>query len=101
MFRHTSIIIYYDRHIAQEKNAPLPSGKVSADTPGGFVTKSQINIIKNQGYIVTLWSVDSRNWRKPGVNRIVSNVVQRFFAKQELGLTNCHSQSEASSFCTY
>jgi peptidoglycan/xylan/chitin deacetylase (PgdA/CDA1 family) len=47
--------------------------------PGGFVTKSQINMIKNQGYVVTLWSVDSRDWRKPGVNRIVSNVVQKVF----------------------
>jgi peptidoglycan/xylan/chitin deacetylase (PgdA/CDA1 family) len=47
--------------------------------PRGFVTKSQISIIKNQGYVVTLWSVDSEDWRKPGVDRIVSNVVQKVF----------------------
>lgn len=47
--------------------------------PGGFVTKSQIDVINNQGYVVTLWSVDSRDWRKPGVKQIVSNVVQKVF----------------------
>ncbi|MFZ3371707.1 MAG: polysaccharide deacetylase family protein, partial [Desulfitobacteriaceae bacterium] len=47
--------------------------------PGGFITKSQINVIRNQGYVVTLWSVDSRDWSNPGVNRIVSNVVQKVF----------------------
>ena len=47
--------------------------------PGGFVTKSQINVIKNQGYVVTLWSVDSKDWRNPGVSRIVNNVVQKVF----------------------
>lgn len=47
--------------------------------PGGFVSKNQIEMIKNQGYVVTLWSVDGRDWRKPGVNRIISNVVQNVF----------------------
>ena len=47
--------------------------------PGGFVTKSQIESIKNQGYVVTIWSVDSRDWRRPGVDRIVDNVVQKVF----------------------
>jgi len=47
--------------------------------PGGFVTKSQIVSIKNQGYVVTLWSVDSKDWRKPGVDQIVNNVIQKVF----------------------
>jgi peptidoglycan/xylan/chitin deacetylase (PgdA/CDA1 family) len=47
--------------------------------PGGYVTKSQIEMIKDQGYVVTLWSVDSRDWRRPGVDGIVSNVVQKAF----------------------
>ena len=47
--------------------------------PGGFVTKGQIELIKNQDYVVTLWSVDSGDWRKPGVERIVTNVVQKVF----------------------
>ena len=32
MYRHMPIVILYARHFAQEKSAPLPSGKVSADT---------------------------------------------------------------------
>lgn len=47
--------------------------------PGGFVTKGLIEMIKNQGYVVTLWSVDSRDWRRPGVDQIVDNVVQNVF----------------------
>ena len=47
--------------------------------PGGYVTKSEIERIKDQGYIVTLWSVDSRDWRRPGVDQIVRNVVQKAF----------------------
>ncbi|MDR3542499.1 MAG: polysaccharide deacetylase family protein [Desulfosporosinus sp.] len=47
--------------------------------PGGYVTKNQIEMIKDQGYVVTLWSVDSRDWRRPGVEGIVSNVAQKAF----------------------
>ena len=43
--------------------------------PGGFVSKSLIEAIKNKGYIYTLWSIDSKDWRRPGVDRIVNNVL--------------------------
>ncbi|MHB1653367.1 MAG: polysaccharide deacetylase family protein [Desulfitobacteriaceae bacterium] len=43
--------------------------------PGGYASKSQIETIKNQGYVVTLWSIDSKDWRRPGVDRIVDNVL--------------------------
>jgi peptidoglycan/xylan/chitin deacetylase (PgdA/CDA1 family) len=47
--------------------------------PGGYVTQSEIERIKDQGYTVTLWSVDSKDWKRPGVDQIVSNVVQKAF----------------------
>lgn len=45
--------------------------------PGGFASKSQIAAIKNKGYIVTLWNVDSKDWREPGVDRIINNVLNK------------------------
>lgn len=47
--------------------------------PGGFTLKSQTEIINRNGYEVILWSADSRDWRKPGVNRIKKNVLSNVF----------------------
>lgn len=47
--------------------------------PGGFLSKSQLETIKSNGHIVALWSVDSKDWRNPGVNQIVNNVVKNVF----------------------
>ena len=43
--------------------------------------QQRVRAIKKQGYIFTLWSIDSKDWREPGVNRIVSNVVQKVFPR--------------------
>lgn len=43
--------------------------------PGGYASKNLIEAIKNKGYIFTLWSIDSKDWRRPGVDRIVDNVL--------------------------
>ncbi len=43
--------------------------------PGGYISKSQTDSINRNGYEVILWSADSRDWRKPGVNRIKKNVL--------------------------
>lgn len=45
--------------------------------PGGYASKSLIEAIKNKGYVVALWSVDSKDWRQPGVNRIINNVLSK------------------------
>ncbi|MDP4127665.1 MAG: polysaccharide deacetylase family protein [Bacillota bacterium] len=47
--------------------------------PGGLVSKKQLETIKNNGHIVALWSVDSKDWRNPGVKQIVDNVVKNVF----------------------
>lgn len=47
--------------------------------PGGFVSKAVIQGVKEKGYVFTLWSIDSKDWRNPGVNRIVQNVVGSSF----------------------
>lgn len=47
--------------------------------PGGIVSETVIAGVKEQGYILTLWSVDSNDWRNPGPNRIVENVVKNSF----------------------
>jgi peptidoglycan/xylan/chitin deacetylase (PgdA/CDA1 family) len=47
--------------------------------PGGFISKNQAEIINKNGYEVILWSADSRDWRKPGVNRIKKNVLSNVF----------------------
>lgn len=44
--------------------------------PGGFVNKTQLEIIKRNGHVVTLWSVDSKDWRNPGVATIKNNVLK-------------------------
>ncbi|WP_425801252.1 polysaccharide deacetylase family protein [Desulfitobacterium sp. Sab5] len=45
--------------------------------PGGYASKGVIAAIKKQEYIFTLWSVDSKDWRRPGVNRIMNNVMSK------------------------
>ena len=47
--------------------------------PGGFLSKSQLATIKNNGNIVALWSVDSKDWRNPGIKQIVDNVMKNVF----------------------
>ncbi|MDQ7093437.1 polysaccharide deacetylase family protein [Desulfosporosinus sp. PR] len=47
--------------------------------PGGFLTKWQLESIKKNGQVVALWSVDSKDWRNPGVNQIVKNVLDNVF----------------------
>jgi len=47
--------------------------------PGGFLSKSQLEIIKGNGHVVALWSVDSKDWRNPGIKQIVDNVMKHVF----------------------
>ncbi|GAB6154402.1 polysaccharide deacetylase family protein [Desulfosporosinus burensis] len=47
--------------------------------PGGFVSKTQLETVKKNGHIVVLWSVDSKDWRNPGVKPIVDNVMRDVF----------------------
>lgn len=47
--------------------------------PGGFVSKTQLETIKKNGHVVALWSADSKDWRNPGVYRIVDNVIKSVF----------------------
>ena len=47
--------------------------------PGGFVSKAVLQDVKAKGHVLTLWSIDSRDWRNPGVSRIVQNVVDHNF----------------------
>lgn len=47
--------------------------------PGGFLSKNQLETVKKNGHIVALWSVDSKDWRNPGVKQIVDNVMKSVF----------------------
>jgi len=47
--------------------------------PGGFLSNSQLEAVKKNGHIVALWSVDSKDWRNPGVKQIVDNVMKNVF----------------------
>ena len=47
--------------------------------PGGIISKSVIEGVKDKGYVLTLWSIDSKDWRNPGPTRIVQNVVKSSF----------------------
>jgi peptidoglycan/xylan/chitin deacetylase (PgdA/CDA1 family) len=47
--------------------------------PGGFLSKSQLEIIKGNGHVVALWSVDSKDWRNPGIKQIMDNVMKHVF----------------------
>jgi polysaccharide deacetylase family sporulation protein PdaB len=45
--------------------------------PGGFLNQTVINVSKQAGYKIIMWSwdEDSRDWSKPGINKIVSRVL--------------------------
>nr|WP_240762726.1 polysaccharide deacetylase family protein [Paenibacillus thalictri] len=45
--------------------------------PGGFYNENLISIAKEHGYLVVMWSwsKDSKDWRLPGVSKIVSKVL--------------------------
>ncbi len=43
--------------------------------PGGAYNKTVLNVARDMGYTVVLWSVDPRDWRKPPVNTIVDDVI--------------------------
>lgn len=47
--------------------------------PGGIVSKSIIKEVTDKGQILTLWSVDSRDWQNPGPKQIEQNVVKAIF----------------------
>lgn len=45
--------------------------------PGGYSSNRLIEAVQKQGYIFALWSVDSKDWRRPGINRIEENVISK------------------------
>lgn len=47
--------------------------------PGGIVSKSVVEEVKDTGRVLTLWSIDSNDWQNPGPTRIVRNVVKSSF----------------------
>jgi len=47
--------------------------------PGGRISKAQVQLIKDNGHVVTLWSLDSQDWLNPGPNRIIHNVIKAVF----------------------
>jgi len=47
--------------------------------PGGLISKIQLETVNKNGHIVALWSVDSKDWRNPGVKQIVDNVIKNVF----------------------
>lgn len=47
--------------------------------PGGLVSKTQMEATKRNGHVVALWSVDSKDWRNPGVKQIIDNVTKNVF----------------------
>lgn len=48
--------------------------------PGGYITKFQRENIEKKGYEVILWSVDSQDWRRPGVKGIINNVIKNVYS---------------------
>ncbi|MCM3006728.1 polysaccharide deacetylase family sporulation protein PdaB [Priestia koreensis] len=43
--------------------------------PSGQFNKETLKIAEQQGYTIVHWSVDSKDWTNPGVEKIVQNVV--------------------------
>ncbi len=43
--------------------------------PEGILTDTECEVIKNLGYDIVLWSVDTRDWAHTSVNKIVDNVI--------------------------
>ncbi|EGW36897.1 polysaccharide deacetylase family protein [Desulfosporosinus sp. OT] len=77
---------YQQRHLIEEMNQT--DQEVFAVTgvhtyfyrpPGGFLSERQLDTIKRNGQVVALWSVDSKDWRNPGVKQIVANVTKNVF----------------------
>ena len=77
---------YQQRRLVQEIKKTDQEVFVSTGThtyfyrpPGGFLSKTQLETVKKNGHIVALWSVDSKDWRNPGVKQIVDNVIKNVF----------------------
>ena len=77
---------YQQRHLVEEMNQTDQAVFAATGThtyfyrpPGGFVSQNQLDTIKKNGHIVALWSVDSKDWRNPGVKQIVDNVMKNVF----------------------
>lgn len=77
---------YQQRHLVEEMNQTDKEVFAATGThtyfyrpPGGFLSKSQLEIIKGNGHVVALWSVDSKDWRNPGIKQIVDNVIKHVF----------------------
>lgn len=47
--------------------------------PGGFVSKDVLQGVKSKDHLLTLWSIDSKDWRNPGAIRIAQNVIGSSF----------------------
>ncbi len=47
--------------------------------PGGVVSSAVVAGVKSQGHVLTLWSIDSKDWTNPGPARIIQNVVNASF----------------------
>ncbi|QGR00329.1 polysaccharide deacetylase family protein [Paenibacillus psychroresistens] len=47
--------------------------------PGGFYSENLIHVLQKTGYQMIMWSwhQDSKDWNRPGVDRIVSSVIQK------------------------
>jgi peptidoglycan-N-acetylglucosamine deacetylase len=45
--------------------------------PGGYINETLVNTARQEGYIVVMWSwhQDTRDWSRPGVNKIVNSVL--------------------------
>lgn len=77
---------YQQRHLVEEMNQTDQAVFAATGThtyyyrpPGGLVSKNQLATIKKNGHVVALWSVDSKDWRNPGVKQIVDNVMKNVF----------------------
>lgn len=77
---------FQQRHLVEEMNhtdqvvfAATGSHTYFYRPPGGFVSQAQLETTNRNGHVVVLWSVDSKDWTNPGVNRIVNNVMKNVF----------------------
>lgn len=77
---------YQQRRLVEEMNQTDQEVFISTGThtyfyrpPGGFLSKNQLETVRKNGHIVALWSVDSKDWRNPGVKQIVDNVIKNVF----------------------
>lgn len=44
--------------------------------PGGKLNKRVLAAAQNKGYTTVLWSVDSRDWRRPSVDKLVNSILR-------------------------